>query len=190
MRSRCHAVAPCRTSGERLLVGDPVGHRPGQPRRGDHLLARTRRREQPDHPRSAVRRRADELRARDQRQRLLGEVAVLRLVGVGVVDAGRGDLVQLLAVPGHGVGQVDDVQDLGAAEFGDLHGSHEQQARASGLRGAVSRFEPCGPTAHTVQSSEPSGARREQAARWCAVEQCRSEKTALPCLHHETGRPP
>jgi hypothetical protein len=40
------------------------------------------------------------------------------VVGVGVVDAGRADLVEPLAVPGHRVGQVDDVEDLGAAEAG------------------------------------------------------------------------
>src|SRR3954452_20100335 len=34
------------------------------------------------------------------------------------------DLTELLAVPGDGVGQVDDVEDLGAAEAGDLHSTH------------------------------------------------------------------
>jgi hypothetical protein len=34
-------------------------------------------------------------------------------MGVGVVDARRGDLVELLAVPEGRVGQVDDVEDLG-----------------------------------------------------------------------------
>ncbi len=48
----------------------------------------------------------------------------LSLVRVGEVDAGRGDLVQLLAVAGDGVGEVDDVEDLGAAEAGDLHSAH------------------------------------------------------------------
>src|SRR6476646_35456 len=46
-------------------------------------------------------------------------------MGVGVVDAGRRDLVELLAVPGDRVGQVDDVEDLGAAEAGALHSSSE-----------------------------------------------------------------
>jgi hypothetical protein len=46
------------------------------------------------------------------------------VVGVGAVDAGGGDLVELLGLTGHWVGQVDDVEDLGAAEAGDLHGSH------------------------------------------------------------------
>jgi hypothetical protein len=41
-------------------------------------------------------------------------------VDVGVVDACGAHLVALLAVPGDGVGQVDDVEDLGAAEAGLL----------------------------------------------------------------------
>jgi hypothetical protein len=36
------------------------------------------------------------------------------VVGVGVVDRRRAHLVQLLAVPGDGFGQVDDVKGLGA----------------------------------------------------------------------------
>jgi len=51
------------------------------------------------------------------------------LVGVSEVDSCRGHLVELLAVPGDRVGQVDDVEHLGAAEAGDLHGSHEPEAR-------------------------------------------------------------
>ncbi len=35
------------------------------------------------------------------------------MVGVGKVDAGRAHLVELLAVAGAGVGEVDDVEDLG-----------------------------------------------------------------------------
>ena len=39
----------------------------------------------------------------------------------------RTDLVELLAVTGDGVGEVDDVEDLGAAEASDLHGSHARR---------------------------------------------------------------
>ena len=46
------------------------------------------------------------------------------LVGVGTVDSCGTHLVEVLAVPRDGVGEVDDVEDLGAAEAGDLHGSH------------------------------------------------------------------
>jgi hypothetical protein len=52
------------------------------------------------------------------------------VVGVGEVDAAGGDVEQLLAVPGHGVGQVDDVHDLGAAGAPDLRGTREQEAAA------------------------------------------------------------
>ena len=42
------------------------------------------------------------------------------VVGVGVVDAGRRDVVELLPVARRGLRDVDDLQDLGAAEAGDL----------------------------------------------------------------------
>ena len=73
---------------QRLLVADAVGHRPGQPVVRGHLLGVAAAVEQADHPLAAADRRADELRARDQRQLLGGQVGVLDLVGVGVVDAG------------------------------------------------------------------------------------------------------
>ncbi len=50
------------------------------------------------------------------------------VVGAGVVDAGGAHLVGLLAVGGDGVGEVDDVEDLGPAEAGDQHGSHAPEA--------------------------------------------------------------
>jgi hypothetical protein len=53
------------------------------------------------------------------------------VVGVGVVHPARGDVEQLLAVPGGGVGQVDDVEDLGPAEAGDLDSAYARQVRAS-----------------------------------------------------------
>ncbi len=46
------------------------------------------------------------------------------MVGVGDVHARGARLVQLLAVAGDGVREVDDVQDLGSTELGDLHGLH------------------------------------------------------------------
>ncbi len=55
-------------------------------------------------------------------------VARQPVVGVGEVDSCRGHLVELLAVPRDGVGQVDDVEDLGAAEAGDLHSAHAGEA--------------------------------------------------------------
>jgi hypothetical protein len=41
------------------------------------------------------------------------------------------DLTELLAVPGDAVGQVDDVEDLGTAEAGDLHSTRGPEAMAS-----------------------------------------------------------
>jgi hypothetical protein len=46
------------------------------------------------------------------------------VVWINDIDARRGDVVELLAVGGNRLGQVDDVEDLGAAEAGDLYGSH------------------------------------------------------------------
>jgi hypothetical protein len=46
------------------------------------------------------------------------------VAGVGEVHAGGGAVEQLPAVTRDGVGQVDDVEDLGAAGAGALHGSH------------------------------------------------------------------
>ncbi len=51
------------------------------------------------------------------------------MVSISEIDACSAHLVQLLSVAGDGVGEVDDVEDLGAAEAGDLHGSHARQAR-------------------------------------------------------------
>ena len=51
------------------------------------------------------------------------------VVGAGDVQAGGGDVVELLATTRRGLGDVDDVKDLGAAEAGDLHGSHVREAR-------------------------------------------------------------
>ena len=53
------------------------------------------------------------------------------VVGVGKVEPGGRDVVELLTRPRNGIRQVDDVEDLGAAEAGDLHSSHEGDARGS-----------------------------------------------------------
>ncbi len=70
------------------------------------------------------------------------------VVSIGRVDAGRRDLGELLAVGGDGVGEVDDVEDLGADEAGDQHVSRNRQARC-GRPGAVPQTvagEPLPPT--------------------------------------------
>jgi len=120
--------------GEGLLVADAVGHRPGQEVVRDDPFGVAAATEQPHHARAAADRAADELRTRDQRQLLLGEVGVLDLVGVGKVDSCGAHLVELLAVARCRLGEVDDVHDLGAAEAGDLHGTHVRKAKGRGCR--------------------------------------------------------
>jgi hypothetical protein len=44
-------------------------------------------------------------------------------MGVGDVHARRRDVVELLAGTGLRLGDVDDVQDLGITEAGDVHSS-------------------------------------------------------------------
>ncbi len=70
-------------------------------------------------------------RAGHQWQLLRGEVAVLGLVRVGEVDAGRGDVVHLLPRARLRVRQVDELHRLRPAEPGDLHGAHGREVRAS-----------------------------------------------------------
>ncbi len=81
-------------------------------------------------------------------------------MSISNTDAGRAHLVQLLAVAGDGVGEIDDVEDLGAAEAGDLHGSHAGEA---GLpppgrdRGAGPRPEPDGLAGRTDAPARACG---------------------------------
>ena len=52
------------------------------------------------------------------------------MVSVGEIHSGRRLVVELLTLSGDGVGDVDDVEDLGAAEAGDPNGT-ERDARGS-----------------------------------------------------------
>jgi hypothetical protein len=54
------------------------------------------------------------------------------VVGVGVVDARRRDVVELLAETGLRLRDVDDLEDLGTAEAGDLHGTHAPRLGGAG----------------------------------------------------------
>jgi hypothetical protein len=108
---------------ERGHVVDAVGHRERLGHLGDGPLRVPTAGDDRDHP-VPVRRAADHLAARDQRQVGAGQVGVLRLVRVGVVDAGAVDLDQQLAGPGLGIGDVGGHQDLGAAELGDQDRAH------------------------------------------------------------------
>jgi hypothetical protein len=51
------------------------------------------------------------------------------VVGVGVVHARGGDVVEPLTRACLRFRDVDDVEDLGTAEAGDLHGTHAGDAR-------------------------------------------------------------
>src|SRR5690349_8727242 len=64
-----------------------------------------------------------------------------QVVGVGEVQAGGGDVVELLARARCGLGDVDDLQDLGPAEAGDLHGTHGGEARAAPIWAAFGSVE-------------------------------------------------
>src|SRR3712207_4362803 len=96
-----------------------------------------------------------------QRGAAVRSVGRQAMVGVGVFDPGGGDVEELLAVRRDGVGEVDDVEDLGAAETGDLHGSHDGHAMtcaAADVRGgsyarAGASTLPAGPVEHVRGSS-------------------------------------
>ncbi len=67
------------------------------------------------------------------------------MVSISETDAYRAHLVQLLSVAGDGVGEVDDVEDLGAAEAGDLHGTHAREVKGPpSERGQRSAHTTCG----------------------------------------------
>ena len=130
MRSRCHAVVPCRTKASAVVVVDASGSGKVVAGWASGLLGVPAAAEQPDHaPPVAVA--ADELGARDQRELLRGEVGVRGLVGVGVVDAGRGHVEQQLAAVGHRLGEVDELEDLRAAELRHLDRSHRADPNAA-----------------------------------------------------------
>src|SRR3954466_12046196 len=84
------------------------------------------------------------------------------LVCISEVDAGRGDLEQLLSVPGDGVGQVDDVHDFWAAELGDLHSSHGGRLWPGRRGHRVAVVHIAGTRGHR----ERSDARRRPDAAW------------------------
>jgi hypothetical protein len=77
-----------------------------------------------------------------------GLLSTPSVVGVGEVPAGGGDVVDLLAEPRCGRGDVDDVQDLGTAEAGDLHGSDAGEGRAQSFADRISRSMPGRSTAN------------------------------------------
>jgi hypothetical protein len=120
VRSSCQAVAPWRTTASACASLTPSGT--GRVRTSCATTFRRNRRRRAGRPPVGRRRPgADELRARDQRQLLGGEVTVLDLVRVGVVDPRRRHVVVLLA--------------------GDRHGTHSARLGATG-GGVVRRGGP------------------------------------------------
>jgi hypothetical protein len=77
------------------------------------------------------------------------------VMGIGVVDASRAHVVELLTWAWtwtwNAVGQVDDVEDLWAAEAGDLHSSHGVRLGVRSVRHrARSGTAPCGRAGHAA----------------------------------------
>src|SRR5262249_29090468 len=116
---------------------------------------------------AALRRAADHLTTGYQRQALLGQVRVLRLVGVGVVDPGPVDVDQYLAGARGRLGYVGEGQHLGTAELGDpdrAHGSALLEHGAADLRDAREAVRLGGPAGLDVPAlaGPAAGQRREE----------------------------
>ena len=126
-------MVPCRTTASAAWSCHAIGDGEGEGRVRERLLGVATTGEQRDDA-LAVRRTADDLGTRDEGQGLLGQVAVLALVGVGVVDARSAHLEEHGAVGGHRRREVDDLEHLGPTEAGDLDGTHP-----STLTGPVTR---------------------------------------------------
>ena len=82
------------------------------------------------------------------------------MVGVGRVNSSRADLVEELTFARDGVRQFDDIHDLGAAEAGDLHGSHGVRLGPAAIVSAP--WMQSAPTGCTgITTTGPHRARRE-----------------------------
>ena len=100
---------------------------------GQRLLRVAAAGQQRHHP-AAVVEPADHLGARDERQRLAGEVVVVGLVGVGVVDAGRGDSQALRSPVGSGSGRSTSSSTSGPPNSRDLDRAHARTLPARTAR--------------------------------------------------------
>jgi hypothetical protein len=110
---------------ERLPVVDAIGDREDELGARDGALGVSAAVEHCDDARAVLRRPGD-LGPGDDRECRRGEVGVLRLVRVGVVDAGGGDVDQDPTVGGRGVVELAQPQHLGPAELRDLDRSHRR----------------------------------------------------------------
>ena len=119
--------------------------------------------------------------------RSLGRLAV---VAVGVVQAGRRDVVDPLAGNGLRLGDVDDVEDLGPAEAGDLHCTHGTEARGGPARDEFGNFGPSrenaadagGPVSVVIVAIDDSAmGRASLLAMWPPAWSCDSLSPLLRC---------
>lgn len=110
--------------GQRGQVVDAVGHRERGDLGRDGLFGVPATAVEQRDDALAVRRAPDDLATGHERQLRRGEVGVLGLVGVGVVDADALDVDQHLTGPGHRIGQVDGREHLGSTELGHLNCAH------------------------------------------------------------------
>jgi hypothetical protein len=78
---------------------------------------------------------------------------LLPVMGVRVVDAGCRDVVELLARAGLRLGDVDDFEDLGTAEAGDLHGTGAGEVRTCAGEGVGMCRQPLSPQ-HILKAEE------------------------------------
>ena len=89
--------------------------------------------DQRHHP-ATVRCGAGDLGAGDERQGLRGEVGILGLVGVRVVDPGVVDVEEQLVGVRHRIGHVGELQYLRSTELPNDHGAHGGTLRRRRVR--------------------------------------------------------
>jgi hypothetical protein len=75
------------------------------------------------------------------------------VVGVRVVDAGCREVVEPLARAGLRLGDIDDFEDLGTAEAGDLHGTGAGEVRTCAGEGVGMCRQPLSPQ-HILKAEE------------------------------------
>jgi hypothetical protein len=112
---------------QRGLVADTVGDRERQRAGRGRVLRVATGPAEGDDALAGVLAHARDLGAGDERQLVLGEVGVRAPVGVGEVQAGAADAHEHLAGLRRGLGQVDELEHLGAAVLGHLDRAHRRR---------------------------------------------------------------
>src|SRR4051812_45463862 len=108
---------------DRRPVGDAFRDVEGETARCQRLLGVAADTDEGRYP-STIGRPAGDLAPRYDGKLRARQVGVVRLVRVGVVDAGGGDIDQLEPVGGCRIGKLDELEDLGTAELFDLDRVH------------------------------------------------------------------